>query len=112
MCVCVCVCVFIQPLHNEQIVTQDQFLTADIYSSTTGLVGRVFTHGLGHRGSSPGRVKLKTQKMLLDTSLLNTKLYKVRIKGKVKQSRERSSAPLHLGVAFGSPSTIVDCIYK
>ena len=37
--------------------------------------------------------------MVLDTSLLNTQLYKVRIKGKVEQSRERSCAlPLHLGV--------------
>ena len=50
--------------------------------------------------------------MVLDTSLLNTQQYKVRIKGKVEQSRERSSAlPLHLGVvaiekrAFWSPST-------
>ena len=52
--------------------------------------------------------------MVLDTSLLNTQQYKVRIKGKVEQSRERSSAlPLLLGVlavekgAFGSPSTTV-----
>ena len=30
--------------------------------------------------------------MLLDTSLRNTQRYKVRIKGKVGQSRERSSA--------------------
>ena len=29
--------------------------------------------------------------MVLDTSLLNTQQYKVRIKGKVAQSRERSS---------------------
>ena len=37
--------------------------------------------------------------MVLDASLLNTQHYKVRIKGKVEQSRERSSAlPLHLGV--------------
>ena len=34
--------------------------------------------------------------MVLVTSLLNTQQYKVRIKGKMKQSRERSSAPLHL----------------
>ena len=52
--------------------------------------------------------------MELDTTLLNTQHYKVRFKGKVEQSRERSSAlPLHLGVvaiekgAFGSPSTMV-----
>ena len=35
---------------------------------------------------------LKTLKMVLDTSLLNTQHYKVGIKGKVEQSRERSSA--------------------
>ena len=43
-------------------------------------------------GSIPGHVIPKTLKMLLDTSLLNTQQYKVRIKGKVEQSRERSSA--------------------
>ena len=30
--------------------------------------------------------------MVLDTSLLNTQHYKVRIKGKVEQSKEKSSA--------------------
>ena len=52
--------------------------------------------------------------MVLDISLLNTQQYKVRIKSKVEQSRERSSAlPLHLGVvaiekgAFWSPLTTV-----
>ena len=30
--------------------------------------------------------------MVLDTSLINTQQYKVYIKGKVEQSRERSSA--------------------
>ena len=29
--------------------------------------------------------------MVLDASLLNTKYYKIQIKGKVKQSKERSS---------------------
>ena len=37
--------------------------------------------------------------MVLDTSLLNTQHYKVRIKGKVKQSMERSFAlPMHINV--------------
>ena len=36
----------------------------------------------------PGRVIPKTQKMVLDASLLNTQYYKVRIKGKVEPSRE------------------------
>ena len=57
-----------------------------------GLVGGVFANGPGDLGSLPGRVIPKTLKMVLDTSLLNTQQYKVRIKGKVEQSRERSSA--------------------
>ena len=52
----------------------------------------VFTNGLGDMGSIPGRVIPKTQKMVLDPSLLNTQQYKVRIKGKLEQSKERSSA--------------------
>ena len=56
------------------------------------LVGRVFTNGLGDLGSIPGHVISKTLKMVLDTSLLDTQQYKVCIKGKVEQSRERSSA--------------------
>ena len=44
-------------------------------------------------GSIPGRVIPKTLTMVLNTSLLNTQQYKVRIKGKVEQSRERGRAP-------------------
>ena len=54
-----------------------------------GIAVRVFANGPGDLGSIPGRVIPKTQKMLLDASLLNTQHYKVRIKGKVEQSRER-----------------------
>ena len=63
-------------------------------------MGRVFAYDLEDMGSIPGRVIPKTLKMVLDASLLNTQQYK-----------ERSSAPLHLGVvaiekgAFWSPST-------
>ena len=53
-----------------------------------GLVGKVFANGQGDRGSIPGRVIPKTLKIVLDTSLLNTQHYKVRIKGKVEQSME------------------------
>ena len=60
-------------------------------SIITGLVGGVFTNGPEDLGSIPGCVIPKTLKMVLDTSLLNTQQYKVRIKGKVEQSRERSS---------------------
>ena len=53
---------------------------------------RVFANGPGDLGSIPGRVIPKTLKMELDSTLLNTQHYKVRFKGKVKQSREWSSA--------------------
>ena len=72
VCICVCVCVCVYRL--------------------IGLVSRVFANGTGDLGSIPGHVIPKTLKMVLDTSLLNTQQYKVRIKGKVEQSRERSSA--------------------
>ena len=52
--------------------------------------------------------------MVFDKVLLNTQQYKVCIKGKVEQSRERNSAILQLGGvvaiekgAFGSTSTTV-----
>ena len=58
-----------------------------------------FTNGPGDLGSIPSRVIPKTLKMVRDTSLLNAQQYKVRIKSKVMQSRERSRAlPLLLGV--------------
>ena len=56
----------------------------------------VFASGPGDLGSIPGRVIPKTQKMVLDASLLNTQHYKVRIKGKVEQSREGvAPSPTH-----------------
>ena len=57
-----------------------------------GLVGRVFANGPGDLGSIPGRVIPKILKMVLDTSLLNTQQYKVHIRGKVEQFKERSIA--------------------
>ena len=57
-----------------------------------GLVDRVFTNGPRVLGSIPGHVIPKTFKIVLDTSLRNTQQYKVSIKGKEEQSRERSSA--------------------
>ena len=55
-----------------------QFRVPDI-----GMMVRVFANG---------PVIPKTQKMAIDASLLNTQHYKVWIKDKVEQSRERSSA--------------------
>ena len=45
-------------------------------------MGRVFANGPGDQGSIPSRVIPKTQKMVFDSSLLNTQQYKVQIKGK------------------------------
>ena len=56
---------------------------------------RVFTNDPGQLGSIPGRVIPKTQKMLVDASLLNAQHYKVKIKGKLEQSREKSRAIPH-----------------
>ncbi len=61
-------------------------------------MSKVFANGLEDWGSILGRVIPKTQKMVLDAALLSTQRYKVRIKGKVEQSRE--------GIA-PSPTTLV-----
>ena len=55
-------------------------------------VGWVFANGLGDWGSIPGWFIPKFQKMVFDTSLLNTQHYKLHDKGKLEQSREKSSA--------------------
>ena len=55
-------------------------------------MSRVFANGPGDQGSIPGRVIPKTQKIELDAALLNTQHYKVRIKGKIEQSRGWSCA--------------------
>ena len=61
-------------------------------------MSRVFANGPGDQRSIPGRVISKTQKMVLDAALLSTQHYKVRIKGKVEQSREWSGALLYTSV--------------
>ena len=58
-------------------------------------VGRVFANGPGDQDSMPGQVIPKTQKMVLDTSLLNPQHYKVCIKDKMEQFRERSCTLLN-----------------
>ena len=77
-----------------------------------GLGVRVFANGPGDLGSIPGRVIPKTQKMVLDASLLNTQHYKVRIKGKVEQSREGvapSPTPWCSSYRKGSLRVTLDC---
>ena len=52
------------------------------------LVGKVFANGPKDLSLIPGSVI----PLVLDTALLNTQQYKVRIKSKLEQSRERNSA--------------------
>ena len=59
---------------------------------------RVFASGPGDRGSVPGQVIPKTQKMVFDAALL---------KGKVEQSREWSGVVAIEKAAFGLPTTKV-----
>ena len=60
-------------------------------------VGILYVSGPGDQSSIES--SLQRLKMLLNTTLLNTQHYKVRIKGIVEQSRERSIAlPLHICV--------------
>ena len=61
----------------------------------------MFDNGLGDRGSIPGHIISKTQKMVFDTALLCTRYNKVRIKRKVEQPWEWSSTPPCFGGARG-----------
>ena len=58
-------------------------------------MSKVFANGPLDRGSITDLVIPKTQKMVLDAALLNTRHCKVWIKSKVEQSREWSSALLY-----------------
>ena len=58
----------------------------------------MFANGQGDLGSILGHVIPKTFKMVLDISFLNSQQYKVRIKGKVAQSREKSSTLPYISV--------------
>ena len=62
------------------------------------LVDRMFTNDSGDQGSIQGRVIPKAQKIVLDATLLSTQHYKVQIKGKLEQSRVRSSAFFYTSV--------------
>ena len=73
------------------LVLKKIFLSSS-HSPTTNISISISANGPGDQGSIPGQVIPKTLKMVLDTSLLNTQHYKVRIKGKVDQSRARSCA--------------------
>ena len=83
---------FIFPAENSSEHTYNIYIYIYIYIAARWLVGSVFANISRDLGPIPGGVIPKTLKMVLDTPLLNTKQYKLRIEGKVEQSRERSSA--------------------
>ena len=56
-----------------------------------GLEGWIFANVPEDRDSIPGRVILRTQKIILDISILNIQHYKVRISGNVQQYKETRS---------------------
>ena len=58
----------------------------------------MFASGSEDRGSLQGRVILKTQKMVLNSYLLNTQRYKVQIKSKWSNQGKGVVPFLHLGV--------------
>ena len=62
-----------------------------MFYQAIGLMSRVFVNGLGDQGFIPGPVIPKTQKMVLDASLLSAQHYKVRIMDREVQSTEWSS---------------------
>ena len=89
------------------------YIFGTLWISSTSMMVRVFTNGLGDQGSITGQVIPKTQKIVLDAALLSTQHYKVQIKGNGAIQGKEYCSPLHLGVVaikkgtFGSPSTMV-----
>ena len=72
--------------------------TINVFYRSIGIMIWVFANSLGDRGSISGRVMPKHKKWYLIPFMPNTQHYKVQIKGKVEQSRERSSALLYTSV--------------
>ena len=84
---------------NYQILSRMKWLKNYVHCTTLKIIfsvmrncffnelSRMFINGPGDRDSIPDQLILKTQKMVLDTSLLNTQHYKVRIKSKLEQSK-------------------------
>ena len=63
--------------------------------------------------NGPRDLGSNTLKMVLDTSLLNTLQHEVRIKGKVEQSKERSSGVVVIekGVSWSPSATVANFTY-
>ena len=69
-----------RPLANTLLIRLMIPKTNNLHTANTN---NLYTF-IGDLGSIPGHVIPKTLKMVLDTSLLNTQQYKVRIEGKVE----------------------------
>ena len=82
-------------VHSKLLCVYTSAYKNKFMSSNIGLMSIVFANGPGDWGSIPGRVIPKTQKMLLDSALLNTQHYKVRIKGKVELIRRVAPPSTH-----------------
>ena len=78
VCACMYVCIFMYICVNAYVC---------IHACACECICRVFANGPADHGSILGRVIPKTQNMVLDAALHNTH-DKIRIKGKVEQSRE------------------------
>ena len=84
---------------SELVHYQYRYANTHIYLyRLIGLMVKVFASGPGGLGSISGRVIPKTLQMVFDTSFLNTQQYKVRIKGKLEQTSEKSSALPYISV--------------
>ena len=57
-----------------------------------GIMVRVFTNDLGDVGSNPKSSRTKDSKIILDTALLSTQHYKIRIQGKVSNPEKGIAA--------------------
>ena len=81
----------------SQVCINEEMLPIYIYISPIGLVDRVFVNGLGDWGFNPrlNHIKDLKKNKTKKTPPCLTQHYKVCIKGKVEQSRERSNALLY-----------------
>ena len=108
-----CICTLMS-IHIYKLCTgiQFYFIHTSVYRPISIMV-KVFANGPGDRGSIPGRVIPKTQKMVLDISLLNTQHYKVQIKGKWSNPRkELANSPTPWCSSYWKGSLLVTLDYS
>ena len=74
-------------------------------------MSRMFANGPGDLVSIPRQVIPKTQKMVLDATLLYTQHYKVQIKGKVEQTRKWNVVAIEKEVFWSPSNKVANFIY-